>query len=81
MGAPKCSNCKIAMKKFSGVNKIFLNKYIVSDANVYICKKCGEEFIDAKEYERIRKKIASIESKSMIPAVHQVIARAKFLVL
>lgn len=81
MGAPKCSNCKMAMKRFSKVNKIFLNKYIVSDAEVYVCKKCGEEYIQAKEYERIRRKIAAIESKSKIPAVHQVIARAKFLVL
>lgn len=69
------------MKKFAGVNKIFLNKYIVSDARIYSCARCGEEYIDAKEYERIRKKIAAIETKEMIPAVHQVMARAKFLVL
>lgn len=69
------------MKRFSNVNKIFLDKYIISDANVYVCKKCGEEYIDAKEYERIRKKITAIESKSKIPAVHQAIARVKFLVL
>jgi len=82
MNAPKCANCKRAMKRHTGVNKLFLNKYIVSDATVYLCARCGEEYMDEKEYERIRKKIAAIEGKGKkISAVHQVIAKAKFLVL
>lgn len=81
MNAPKCVNCKHAMKKFSDVNRMFLGKYIVSDATLYVCQKCGEEYIDAKEYERVRKKIGAIEAKSRIPAVHEVMAKTKFLVL
>lgn len=77
----KCSNCGHAMKKFSGVNRIFKGKYIVSDATVYMCGKCGEEHITAQEYERVRKKIASIESKASLPSVQMVMAKAKFLVL
>ncbi len=80
MKTPKCINCRHAMKKISRVNKIF-GKYIVSDTNLYVCETCGEEYLDAKEYERIRKKIDAIESKSTIPSVHEVIAKAKFLVL
>ena len=76
-----CVNCKHAMKKVSNVNKMFLNRYIISDATVYVCPTCGEEYLDAKEYERIRKKIDAIEAKVGIPAVHQVMARTKFLVL
>ncbi|HLC69328.1 MAG TPA: YgiT-type zinc finger protein [Candidatus Bilamarchaeaceae archaeon] len=78
---PKCVNCKHAMKKVSNVNKMFLNRYIISDATVYVCQTCGEEYLEAKEYERIRKKIDAIEIKADIPAVHQVMARTKFLVL
>ena len=81
MNQPKCNNCKNSMKKVSNVNKMFLNKYIISDASMYVCETCGEEYIDAQEYERIRKKIDAIESKSNIPAVHEVMLRAKFLVL
>lgn len=69
------------MKKFSGINRIFKAKYIVSDATVYMCGKCGEEHITAQEYERIRRKIASIESKASIPSVQAVMAKARFLVL
>ena len=78
---PKCVNCKHVMKKVSNVNKMFLNRYIISDATVFVCQTCGEEYIDAKEYERIRKKIDTIETKTKIPAVHEVMARTKFLVL
>lgn len=77
----KCSNCGHAMKKFSGVNRIFKDRYIVSDATVYVYKKCGEEHITAQEYERIRKKIAAVESKAGIPSVQAVMAKARFLVL
>ncbi len=51
---------------------MFLGKYIISDATVYVCPNCSEEYMDSKEYERIRKKIAAIESKNKIPAVHEV---------
>ncbi len=81
MSAPKCVNCKHEMKKMTNVNKIFSGKYIVSDTTLYVCGKCGEEYIDAKEYERIHKKISAIETKACIPAVHEVIMRARFLVL
>ena len=81
MGVRKCANCRHAMKKVSNVNKIFLDKYIVSDTTMYICEICGEEYIDAKEYERIRKKIEEIESRARIPAVCEVMARTRFLVL
>lgn len=69
------------MKKVKDVNKIFMDKYIISDTTMYVCGKCGEEYIEDKEYERIRKKIASIESKAKIPAVHQVLAKVRFLIL
>jgi YgiT-type zinc finger domain-containing protein len=69
------------MKKYSKVNKIFKGKYILSDVTMYVCEKCGEEYISDEEYERIRKKIEEIESKSRIPAVHEVIAKARFIVL
>lgn len=69
------------MKKVSNINKMFLNRYIISDATIYVCRTCGEEYIDAKEYDRIMKKIEAIESKASIPAVHEIMARAKFLVL
>ena len=81
MKDPKCVNCKHTMKKHTNVNRIFLDKYIISDTTMYICEKCGEEYIDAKEYERIRKKIESIESQTKIPAVQKVIDKARFLVL
>lgn len=69
------------MKKISNVNRMFLDKYVISDTNMFVCQTCGEEFMEAKEYERIRKKIEAIESNIKIPAVQEVIARAKFLVL
>lgn len=81
MSVIKCFNCKHSMHKVSNVNKMFLNKYIISDANMYVCEKCGEEYLDGEEYERIRKKIDTIESKINIPSVHEVLANAKFLVL
>lgn len=77
----KCPECKATMKKVKDVNKIFMDKYIISDTTMYVCGKCGEEYIEDKEYERIRKKIASIESKAKIPAVHQVLAKVRFLIL
>lgn len=81
MNVPKCSNCKQSMKKVSNVNRMFLNRYVISDATMFVCPVCGEEFMAAVEYERIRKKIDAIESKMVIPAVQEVIAKAKFLVL
>jgi hypothetical protein len=48
---------------------------------MYVCESCGEEYLDAKEYERIRKKVEAIESRARIPAVQEVMAKAKFLVL
>ena len=69
------------MKKFSGVNRMFKGRYIISDATVYSCGKCGEEHIEANEYERIRRKINSIEAKAQLPAMQAVMAKAKFLVL
>jgi len=81
MAAQKCTNCRHVMKKVSGVNRMFLGRYIISDTELYVCPKCGEEYIDAEEYERIRKKIEDIESKISIPAVHEVIAKIRFLVL
>lgn len=81
MSTHKCAACKCAMKKYSKVNKIFKGKYILSDVTIYACEKCGEEYISDEEYERIRKKIEEIEAKSRIPAVHEVIAKARFIVL
>lgn len=81
MASPKCSNCKCSMKKISNVNRIFMDKYVISDAHIYVCAKCGEEYLDMKEYGRIMKKITEIESKMQIPAVHEVMAKTKFFVL
>lgn len=77
----KCAKCGRPMKKIMGANRIFKSKYIISDAAFFVCAKCGEEYIEPAEYERIRRKISSIESKKMVPAVQAVIAKAKFLVL
>ncbi|MBI5047315.1 YgiT-type zinc finger protein [Candidatus Micrarchaeota archaeon] len=81
MSVPNCVNCKHSMKKFTNVNRMFLSKYVISDTTMYICQTCGEEYLPAKEYERIRKKVAAIESRITIPAVQEVIAKTKFLVL
>lgn len=81
MDAPKCANCKCETKKVSNVNKMFMSKYVISDTTLYVCEKCGEEYLDAEEYERIRKKIDAVESRITIPAVQEVIAQTKFLVL
>ncbi len=81
MNAPKCANCKHSMKKVTNVNKIFMSKYVISDTTMYVCQTCSEEYIDAKEYERIRKKVETIESMVRIPAVQEVMAKTKFLVL
>jgi len=69
------------MKKFTGVEKMYLNKYIIPDSTVFICKKCGEEVVELEECERIQKKIAAIEKKAKIPAVHQMMAKVKYFVL
>jgi len=69
------------MKKVSGVDRSYLDKYIVSDSTVYVCGKCGAEIIDSAEYERVRKKIAAIEKKAKIPAVQQMMAKVKYFVL
>lgn len=73
--------CRHSMKKVSGVNRMFLGRYVISDTTLFVCEKCGEEFIEDKEYERIRKKIEEIESRMEIPAVHEVLVKTKFLVL
>jgi len=69
------------MKKVSGVDRSYLDKYIISDSTVYVCKTCGAEIIDSKEYERVRKKIDAIEKKAKIPAVQQMMAKVKYFVL
>jgi|GEM_PF-1786543 len=81
MGVGKCFRCNSAMKKVSGVDRSYLDKYIVSDSTVYVCGKCGAEIIDSAEYERVRKKIAAIEKKAKIPAVQQMMAKVKYFVL
>lgn len=81
MGMGNCFRCNSPMKKVSGVDRSYLNKYIISDSTVYVCGKCGAELIDSREYERVRKKIAAIEKKAMVPAVHQMIAKVKYFVL
>lgn len=81
MSVPKCVNCRCPTKKISKANMMFLEKYLISDATFYLCKTCGEKYFYAEEYGRIMKKIDAIESKSKIPAVQEVIAKTKFLVL
>ena len=67
MSAIKCVNCKKAMKKVTGVNRLFCDRYMISGTRLYVCSTCGEEYLDAGEYERIRKKIDAIETKTSIP--------------
>ena len=81
MKPKKCAKCHGDLEEVRGINKIFLNRYIISDARMKVCKRCGEEYISDKEYERIRQKIADIESKKKIPEVSEVLAKAKFFVL
>jgi hypothetical protein len=81
MSMGKCFRCNSPMKKVSGVDRAYLNRYIISDSTVYVCGNCGAEIIDSKEYERVRKKIAAIEQKAKIPAVHEMMAKVKFFVL
>jgi len=81
MNGVRCVKCRHSMKKVSGVNRMFLGRYVISDTTLFVCEKCGEEFIEDKEYERIRKKIEEIESRMKIAAVHEVLAKTKFLVL
>jgi len=68
------------MKKML-VPKLFLNKYIVSAVAVYKCGHCGEEMLESKEYEIVRKKIEDMEAKSKIPAIASIMAKVKYLVL
>jgi YgiT-type zinc finger domain-containing protein len=58
MRTPKCVKCKLSTKKVT-INKIFMDKYVVSDATVYVCENCGEEYLDDKEYARIFAKVQS----------------------
>ena len=80
MSTPKCVKCKILTKKVT-VNKIFMDKYVVSDAMVYVCENCGEEYLDDKEYSRIFTKVQEVESKLRIPELQEVLAKVRFLVL
>jgi len=58
-----------------------MDKYVVSDAAVYVCGKCGEEYLDAREYSRISAKVQEIESKMRIPELQEVLAKVRFLVI
>ena len=56
-----------------------MDKYLITDATVYACPNCGEEYLDSCEYERIRKKIGALEPN--LRSVQEVLAKVKFLVL
>jgi YgiT-type zinc finger domain-containing protein len=80
MNTPKCVKCKSPTKKAT-VNKIFLDKYVVSDTTVYVCENCGEEYLDDKEYSRISAKVQEVDNKLRIPELAEVLAKVRFLVL
>ena len=75
----KCAKCKCTTKKVSDANKLFMDKYLITDPTVYACPNCGEEYLDSCEYERIRKKIGALEPN--LRSVQEVLAKVKFLVL
>lgn len=73
----KCYKCKVGLKKAVRANELF-GKYLISDVAMMVCPSCGEEFIEGEEYERIRKKIAALES-SKTP--QKALAQAKVVIL
>jgi DNA-directed RNA polymerase subunit RPC12/RpoP len=58
-----------------------MDKYVISDATVYVCENCGEEYLDDKEYSRISAKVREVESKLRVPELQEVLAKVRFLVL
>jgi YgiT-type zinc finger domain-containing protein len=80
MNTPKCVKCNLPTKKVT-VNKIFMDKYVVSDTTVYVCGNCGEEYLDDKEYSRISAKVQEVDNKLRIPELQEVLAKVRFLVL
>ena len=81
MEPKKCAKCSGELVALNGVNKLFLNRYIISDAHLRVCRQCGEEYISDREYARILQKINAVESKVQIPSVGEIFAKAKFFVL
>lgn len=64
-----CYKCKVPTRK---VTSSQLNgKYLITDATYFVCDKCGEEYTEGGEYERIRKKIAALESENSKKALTQ----------
>jgi len=75
-----CAECNGKMEK-AVVPRLFLNRYIVSEVTLYRCKQCGEELLEGKEYERVRKTIEQMEVKAKKPAIAKMLAQVKYLVL
>jgi len=43
--------------------RIYFDKIVINPVKVQKCRKCGEEYLGEKEYERIRKKTQEIKKK------------------
>jgi len=56
----KCIKCN-GSTKIAGAGRVFFDKVVVSPVRVEKCLKCGEEYLDEKEYERVRRKLEKIK--------------------
>ena len=72
----KCINCGGETKAVES-RRVFYDKIVVNPAKVEKCRRCGEEYMGEKEYERIRHKVEEIKEQIKPPAFKKI----QFLVL
>ncbi|MBI2530365.1 MAG: YgiT-type zinc finger protein [Candidatus Diapherotrites archaeon] len=56
----KCIKCN-GSTKIVETGRVFFGKVVVSPVRAEKCLKCGEEYLDEKEYESVRKKLEKIK--------------------
>lgn len=70
----KCIKCNTPTKKAITARNYF-KKFKIEGINIEKCPKCGEEYLDEEEYERIRIKLEKIikEIKPIKSGIKQIV--------